>query len=136
MVSASRLLALSNLVYKIMRTYRIVSAVCLILAGVAPASAQSYVLSSCSSGVPFRVNIASILNRTGPSSDGAGGRSFTYAFMGSYSLTRGQITQVSAGFGSASILYTASPALVGSIGPFTTFTIEAPNAAGTGGPGM
>jgi RHS repeat-associated protein len=119
-----------------MRTHRIIAAVCLILTGVASASAQNYVFSSCSSGVTFRVSIGSITRATGPTPDGAGGHQFTYIVTGNYSLTRGQSIQVSSGVGTVSIGFTASPALTGPIGPFTTFILEAPNAAGTGGPGL
>jgi RHS repeat-associated protein len=115
---------------------RALSAVCLVLTGAASASAQNYVFSSCSSGVTFRASIGSITSATGPTPDGAGGRHFTYIVTGSYSLTRGQSIQVSSGLGTVSISYTASPALTGPIGPFTTFILEAPNAAGTGGPGL
>jgi hypothetical protein len=119
----------------VMGSARVLSAVCLGLVGAASASAQSYVFSSCGSGVTFRASITSVTSVSGPFPDGAGGRQFAYIVMGNYSLTRGQSTQVSSGLGSVSISYTASPALSPQ-GPITGFILEAPNAAGTGGPGL
>ena len=104
---------------------------CLLTA--AGANAQTYVFSSCSTGVTFRMTINSIISKTGPTVlPPNNSRAYNYIFMGSYSLTVNGSTLTSTGLGTAGILYTG----LNVTAPFTTFLVHAPNAAGTGGPGL
>ncbi|MBZ5592401.1 MAG: hypothetical protein LAP39_09205 [Acidobacteriia bacterium] len=102
---------------------RFFSALCLAAATMSAAAAQCYQFSSSASGVTLKVDITSTVSKIGPISLGGGGRSITYVFIGNYTLTVGQSTQVSAGMGGgSSILYSGTPL-------FTTvnFTLGDPN---------
>ena len=116
-----------------MRNRLVLPVLSLLVLGVIPTGAQTYTFSACSSGVTFSATINSIISRTGPVSDGSGGRFFNYIFQGSYRMTNGALSQTSSGLGAIGIYFAATPALNG---PLTTFGIEAPNADGTGGPGL
>ena len=113
----------------------VLSSVCLLLAGLGSANAQSFTFSSCGGGVTFRGNISELMPLPGnPKPDGHGGRQYNYTFSGAFSLTVGRSTQVSSGFSTLAIGYLVQDISLG--GPRTTLLIEAPNAAGNGGPGM
>jgi hypothetical protein len=75
---------------------RFLSALCLAAAGVSAAVAQCYLFSSNATGVSLKVDITNVLSSIGPVNSG-GGRSYTYVFLGNYTLTNGQSVQVSAG---------------------------------------
>src|SRR5689334_6662435 len=87
----------------------ILLALCLVAAGTGPVDAQCYEFWSGST-VTFKVDIGTMLSVIGPIPNSQGGRSFTYAFTGNYTLATGQSTQVSTGLlGAATDLYSGSP---------------------------
>ena len=62
--------------------------VCLLLAGLGSANAQSFTFSSCGGGVTFAGNISALmLLPRNPIPDGHGGRQYNYTFTGSFSKT-------------------------------------------------
>jgi hypothetical protein len=89
---------------------RILFALCLVAAGTSAADAQCYEFWSSGSSVTLKVDIGTMLSVIGPIPNIQGGRSFTYAFTGNYTLTIGQSTQVSSGLlGASTILYAGNP---------------------------
>jgi RHS repeat-associated protein len=118
-----------------MRICPVISVLGLALAALEPAGAQSFVFSSCASGVTFRGNISGLMLLPGnPISDGQGGRLYNYMFQGTFALTQHGSTQTSSGFSLLGVNYQVRPVAIG--GPVTVLLIEAPNADGTGGPGL
>src|SRR5579872_2930283 len=89
---------------------RILVALCLAATGAAAANAQCYLFSSSSSNVTLKTDITNIINIIGPFPVTGGGRSESYAFTGTYTLTAGQSVQTASGLlGGVTILYSGSP---------------------------
>jgi hypothetical protein len=83
---------------------------CLAAAGAGALDAQCYELWSTGASVTFKIDIGTMLSVIGPISNSQGGRSFTNAFTGNYTLATGQSTQVSSGLlGASTVLYAGSP---------------------------
>ena len=118
-----------------MTHHRVISIICLAVAGLGSANAQTFVFSSCASRVTFRATISDLKILPGnPIPDGNGGRQYNYTFTGGFTLTQNGSTQSSTGFSTLAVGFVNNPASLG--GARTTLLIEAPDATGTGGPGM